>query len=118
STSVTLPPTSDGFWNGTHNYTLGLVLDPFNYVSESSKANNSNTGLYRDSGSLYVSVGMADLVGTSFSVNPGSVTPGSAVNVGFGIANQGASSAGGFYAAVVLSQDSYISTASDRVLSY
>src|SRR5438132_469763 len=61
---------------------------------------------------------IADLVGTSFSVYQTSATPGSTVGVGISIANQGGSAANGFYGAIVLSQDGYINTATDRVLAY
>src|SRR5207249_4188403 len=82
------------------------------------KANNSNMGLYRDSTTVFITAGTADLVGTYFSVNPTSATPGATVNVPYSVMDQGSSPASGFYAAIVLSQDGNINSAVDRVLSY
>jgi hypothetical protein len=118
NTNVTLPAASDAVWNGNHTYTIGMILDPFSYVAESNENNNSNVGTYRDSTNIFVTAGAADLVGTSFSINSSSVTPGATVNVNSSVANQGGSPASGFYAEIVLSQDGNINPAVDRVLGY
>ena len=45
--SVTLPPTSDSFWDstpGTQTYYIGIILDVYDNVAETNESDNSSRG--------------------------------------------------------------------------
>jgi len=43
-TSLTLPGAEDGFWNGSKNYYIGMIIDGKNTVFETDENNNVNVG--------------------------------------------------------------------------
>ncbi|MDT9177007.1 MAG: S8 family serine peptidase [Limnospira sp. PMC 1291.21] len=38
---ISLPNTSDSFWSGDGEYTIGLIVDPFGFVIETNESNNT-----------------------------------------------------------------------------
>ncbi|MEM9828255.1 MAG: S8 family serine peptidase [Planctomycetota bacterium] len=67
SLTVTLPAFDDSFWDDSvTDYTIGLIVDPNNSVSESNETNNANVGIGVDLGVLPITIEPTRLRGTVF----------------------------------------------------
>ncbi|MEM8613049.1 MAG: CARDB domain-containing protein, partial [Cyanobacteria bacterium P01_H01_bin.105] len=119
TTQLTMPGINDVFWltnGGNGDYTVGMIIDSGNSVTESNEANNLNQGQLVDFDTLpVIGTTAADLVATSANVVLEPQTAGSTFTFEFDISNQGGLSAGTFDVAFYLSSNTTIST-SDQLL--
>lgn len=84
-----LPSTSDKFWYVDGDYTIGVVVDPNNELSENNEANNFNVALGTDKATLAITgTETVDLTGSNMAVT-GTYRPGNVLNVAFSVENRG-----------------------------
>jgi hypothetical protein len=110
STTLTLPPASDPFWDfvstSTDPFYIGMIVDANGAVAESDETNNSNRGELIDYDGVYT----PDLSGLSFDVVPEPLDAGDNFTVNFNIQNTAAGFAGAFDVDFYISTNNIIST--------
>ncbi|MFC1604999.1 CARDB domain-containing protein [Planctomycetota bacterium] len=52
--SLTLPSSGNPFWVGNQVYTIGMIVDATNAITEKIETNNANTAQWKDSDGVYV----------------------------------------------------------------
>ncbi len=84
-----LPDTAESFWYVDGTYTVGMVVDPNNKLSEANELNNFNVGLGTDKAALNITkTETLDLIGSNMQIS-GDVGPGKTINVSFTVSNIG-----------------------------
>ncbi|MGG6268697.1 FG-GAP-like repeat-containing protein [Leptolyngbya sp. AN03gr2] len=87
--TLRLPETSAGFWYVDGDYTVGMVVDPNNKLTESNENDNFNVALGRDKAALAIAgTETIELVGTNFTAT-GLVAAGQRMTASFTLANLG-----------------------------
>jgi hypothetical protein len=115
-----LPDTSSSFWYVDGNYTIGMVVDPNNRLTETNETNNYNVALGTDKSTLAITgTQTVQVVGSAMQQVSGTFAPGKTLQVSLTLQNIGnvALSAGqslpvSFY----LSSDTTLSTTADYAM--
>ncbi|MEA5463289.1 CARDB domain-containing protein, partial [Leptothoe sp. PORK10 BA2] len=93
TTQLTMPGVNDAFWlanGGNGDYTVGMIIDSANTVTESNEFNNSNQGQLIDFDTLVVNgTTAADLVGSSSNVVQEPLTAGATFDFDYVVSNLG-----------------------------
>jgi len=121
TTEITLPESWAGY-SGDGDYYLGVEVDPYDDVVESSDINNSLTKAGIDYQAIALEAPIdntVDLVGTYFEVVQDQIVPGQKFDLGFTVKNEGLATTNPFVFDLYLSQDENISAEEDfRLGSY
>ena len=105
---LTLPVGTDGFWQGTGDYYLGMVVDSQGVIIEDNELNNT--------ASQKVNVNIPnDLSVSSLTIDKETLNPGDEFNVSLTVGNMGGSTAETFRVGYYLSRDNQV-TNSDILL--
>ncbi|MBE9067062.1 hypothetical protein IQ260_10385, partial [Leptolyngbya cf. ectocarpi LEGE 11479] len=98
TTRLTMPGVNDAFWlanGGNGDYTVGMIIDSANTVTESNEGNNRNQGQLIDFDTLVVNgTTAADLVGSSSNVVQEPLTAGATFDFDYVVQNLGGISTG------------------------
>jgi hypothetical protein len=87
--TLRLPNTNERFWFVDGDYTIGLVVDPNNELTEDNEINNSNVALNTDKATLAISgTETVELIGTNMQVS-GTFAPDQVLTVSFTLQNFG-----------------------------
>lgn len=85
-----LPDTDGDFWFVDGNYTVGMVVDPNNKLTETNENNNYNVNFGVDKANLAVTkTETIELMGTALQTTGGTLTPGGTLTVSFTVENKG-----------------------------
>jgi len=78
SQTFTLPGVNAPFWAGNGDYTIGMIIDPGNSITESDEADNSNTAEFFDYDTVSITIDDAyeenDTLGTAFDLSGNEAT--------------------------------------------
>lgn len=123
TTHFTLPSELENFWKfqGNGTYYVGMIVNQKEeFVNEELyRLNNSNNGEYIDYDGVEVSIPpLVNLVPQFFNVIEDTYTPGTTVNVEFGVYNQNIGTANDFNVDFYISTNQYISTDDAYLGSY
>ncbi|MEP0915468.1 FG-GAP-like repeat-containing protein [Leptolyngbya sp. DQ-M1] len=87
---LVLPDTAADFWFVDGQYTIGMVVDPNNKLTEDNESNNFNVALNTDKGQLAVTrTETIELVGSDMRVTSGTFAPDQTLRVSFTLQNLG-----------------------------
>jgi len=105
--NLNLPDAGHGIYDGDSEYTIGMVVDCYGNVNETTSSNNSNRGLGLDKDSVTIQEGAGpiNLRGDFFDVVPETMTRGDSFTTTFRVANTADGDAGPFKVAFYLSRD-------------
>jgi hypothetical protein len=121
SKTLTLPPKGDPFWNsqGDGSYTIGMIVDANNEVTESNEGNNRNQGEFDDYDRLQINnTKYVDLSGDYFNVIQEPRNAGDSLQAQFRIRNSQVNTSGDFDVKFYISTNDYISTYDRYLGSY
>lgn len=98
TTQLILPDVNDAYWlanGGNGTYTIGMIIDSTDVVTESDETNNSNVGELIDKDTLIINgTTLADLVGTSANVVQEPLIAGATFDFDYILSNIGGVSTG------------------------
>ena len=106
---LTLPNTTDSFWNNSGEYYLGMMVDPDNKLKEDNESNNVISSI--------VNIQLpTDLSGEMTTITPSVRLPGTKIPVNYTISNSTGNKADSFRVGFYLSTDTKIDPYLDRFL--
>jgi|GEM_PF-1407772 len=106
---LTLPNTTDSFWNNSGEYYLGMMVDPDNKLKEDNESNNVNSSI--------VNIQLpTDLSGEMTTITPSVRLPGTKIPINYTINNSTGNKADSFRVGFYLSTDTKIDPYLDRFL--